>query len=148
MPELTAPGVTAISGGQAAGPGHLLLRGQGDLQEAEGLQLAGTPQGARVDGPQAALLAIGARIIVTAAHHPAIVFPARNYYTHDISVRCFAISNAAASDLAAAARVINSRLADHTLRPRIGARLPLTAAAEAHRRQEAGHAGGRIVVLP
>jgi hypothetical protein len=55
-------------------------------------------------------------------------------------VRCFAISNATAGDLAAAARIINSRLADQTLRPRIGARMPLTAVAEAHRREEAGHA--------
>lgn len=94
------------------------------------------------------LLAIRARIIVTATPGPAIALPARNYYTHDISVRCFAISNAVASDLAVAARIINSRLADNTLRPRIGARMPLTAAAEAHRRQEAGQTNGRIIVLP
>jgi NADPH:quinone reductase-like Zn-dependent oxidoreductase len=96
----------------------------------------------------APLLAVGARIIVTAAPDPAITLPALTYYTHDISVRCFAISNATTGDLAAAARIINSRLADHTLRPRIGARVPLTAAAEAHRRQEAGHTAGRIIVLP
>jgi NADPH:quinone reductase-like Zn-dependent oxidoreductase len=94
------------------------------------------------------LLAVGARIIVTAAHDATIALPARNYYTHDIGVRCFVMSNAATSDLAAAARIINSRLADNTLRPRIGARLPLTAAAEAHRRQEAGDTNGRIIVLP
>ena len=60
----------------------------------------------------------------------------------------FAISNAAAGDLAIMARIISSRLSDGTLRPRIGARMPLTAAAQAHRRQEAGHASGRIIVLP
>lgn len=96
----------------------------------------------------AGLLSIGARVIVTAAPDPAITLPARHYYTHDVSVRCFAISNAAASDLATAARIINSRLSDGTLRPRIGARMPLTAAAQAHRRQEAGHTNGRIIVLP
>jgi NADPH:quinone reductase-like Zn-dependent oxidoreductase len=96
----------------------------------------------------APLLAVGARVILTAAPDPAITLPARHYYTHDIGVRSFAISNAAVTDLAAAARIINSRLADDTLRPRIGVRLPLTAAAEAHRRQEAGHTGGRIIVLP
>lgn len=94
------------------------------------------------------LLAVGARVIVTAAPDPAITLPARHYYTHDISVRCFAISNAAVSDLAAAARIINSRLADDTLRPRIGPRMPLTDAAQAHRRQEAGDTNGRIIVLP
>jgi NADPH:quinone reductase-like Zn-dependent oxidoreductase len=96
----------------------------------------------------AGLLAIGARVIVTAAPDPATILPARRYYTHDVSVRCFAISNAAAGDLAIMARIISSRLSDGTLRPRIGARMPLTATAQAHRRQEAGHANGRIIVLP
>ena len=38
---------------EAAGPADLLGCGQSDLQEAEGLQLAGTFQGAGVDGPKA-----------------------------------------------------------------------------------------------
>src|SRR3954453_4145599 len=39
--------------GDPAGPGDLLAGGQGDLQEAERLQLAGAAQGAGVDGAQA-----------------------------------------------------------------------------------------------
>src|SRR3954453_19434696 len=39
--------------GEPAGPGDLLAGGQGDLQEAERLQLAGAAQGAGVDGAQA-----------------------------------------------------------------------------------------------
>ncbi|HUA43357.1 MAG TPA: NADPH:quinone reductase [Streptosporangiaceae bacterium] len=96
----------------------------------------------------APLLAVGAKVIITAAREPAVSLPARGYYVHDASVRCFAISNASASDLAAAARIVNSRLADNTLQPRIAARMSLSAAAEAHRRVETEHVRGRLVVLP
>lgn len=102
-----------------------------------------------LDLPETApLLAIGARIIVTAAREPAVSLPARSYYTRDISVRGFAISNASASDLADTARIINARLADDTLQVRIAARMPLTAAAQAHRQLESGDAHGRLIVLP
>lgn len=94
------------------------------------------------------LLAVGARVIVTAAHDAGSVFPARDYYRRDISLHGFSITNASVSDLAAAARTINSALAERTLRPRIGARLPLTAAADAHRMTETGQTAGRIVVQP
>lgn len=94
------------------------------------------------------LLAVGARVVVTAAAEPVSALPARHFYTHDISVHPFAISNASVSDLHAAAQVINARLADGVLRPRIGARLPLGEAAEAHRLQEAGTTKGRIVLVP
>ncbi len=96
----------------------------------------------------APLLAPGARVVVTAATHPKPILPAAQYYTHDVSVHGFVISNAPVSDLAAAADTVNVRLADGTLRPRIGVRLPLSDAAEAHRLQEAGEPSGRIVVLP
>jgi NADPH:quinone reductase-like Zn-dependent oxidoreductase len=94
------------------------------------------------------LLAIGARVIITATRDPSVTLPAMTYYRLDVSVLGFAISNASTSDLAAAARIINSRLADKTLQPRIAARMPLTAAAEAHRLQETGNVKGRIVILP
>ena len=96
----------------------------------------------------APLLAVGARIIVTATREPTVSLPARSYYTRDISVLGFAISNASTSDLAAAARIINSRLTDNTLQVRIAGRMPLTAAAEAHRQLETGNAHGRLVILP
>ncbi|MGH3276276.1 MAG: NADPH:quinone reductase [Streptosporangiaceae bacterium] len=94
------------------------------------------------------LLARGGRVLVTAARSQSTM-PAEHYYTHDIRVLGFVISNASVSDLAAAAKAVNVFLADGTLRPRIGARLPLTKATEAHRRQEAGDTGGgRILVTP
>lgn len=96
----------------------------------------------------APLLADGARVIVTAAADPRPALPAFAYYTHDISVLGFAISNARLSDLADAARTINARLREGTLRARIGARMRLAEAAAAHRALEAGKRGGRIVVLP
>ena len=40
--------------GEAAGPGDLLAGGEGELQEAERLELAGAAEGAGVDGAQAA----------------------------------------------------------------------------------------------
>ncbi|MFF3443398.1 hypothetical protein [Streptosporangium sp. NPDC002721] len=55
------------------------------------------------------------------------------------------------AELAAAATTINHLLARGTLVSRIGARLPLTEAARAHRLQEGAEPGrprGRIVVLP
>jgi NADPH:quinone reductase-like Zn-dependent oxidoreductase len=94
------------------------------------------------------LLARGARVLLTATSSPTSTLPGQYYYTHDISVRGFVISNASASDLAAAAKTINAGLADGTLRPRIGARMPLIQAAEAHRLQETGKVSGRILVLP
>lgn len=96
----------------------------------------------------APLLAVGARIIITATRDPTVSLPALHYYRQDVRVLGFAISNASTSDLAAIARIINSRLADNTLQPRIAAKMPLTAAAEAHRLQEAGNVKGRIVILP
>lgn len=96
----------------------------------------------------APLLAIGARIIITATHEPTVSIPARSFYVHDVSVRGFAISNASTSDLAGAARIINSRLAEDTLQPRIAATMPLSAAADAHRQLEAGQVNGRLVVDP
>jgi NADPH:quinone reductase-like Zn-dependent oxidoreductase len=96
----------------------------------------------------APLLARGARVVLTAASPSTMPLPAAHYYTHDIAVLGFAISNATVADLAAAARVVNARLADGTLRPRIGARVPLSEAADAHRLLEDGHVTGRIVVIP
>jgi NADPH:quinone reductase-like Zn-dependent oxidoreductase len=96
------------------------------------------------------LLARRGRMIVLAGLHAMPVLPVGALYTRDASLRGFAISNASAAELAAAARAVNHGLARGVLRSRIGVRLPLTEAAEAHRLQEQGGAAtrGRIVVLP
>lgn len=80
-----------------------------------------------------------------------VALPVGDLYTRDASLRGFAISNASVADLAAAAAFINQRLVAGNLAARIGKRLPLAAAAQAHRLQEATGADkvrGRIVVVP
>jgi NADPH:quinone reductase-like Zn-dependent oxidoreductase len=97
----------------------------------------------------APLLRVGARVVVTAAAAPTPPLPAAQYYTRDVGVHGFAISNASVSELADAARMINARLADGTVSGRIGARMSLTDAAAAHRMLEAGEVRrGRIVLTP
>lgn len=97
------------------------------------------------------VLADGGRIVVMSGQHGRPVLPIGALYTRDISIHGFVISKASSSDLGAAARVINSLLAAGRLRTRIGATLPLSDAARAHRLQETAgpdRPRGRIVVLP
>ncbi|MZG17638.1 zinc-binding dehydrogenase, partial [Streptomyces sp. SID5914] len=69
-------------------------------------------------------------------------------YTNDASIVGFAISNATTADLAEAARGVVDVLTATPWRPRIADRLPLSEAAEAHRRLEAGEVRGRLVLTP
>lgn len=97
------------------------------------------------------LLARGGRIIIAAGLSARVPMPMGALYTRDASLRGFAISNASSADLASAAALINRRLAAGELTSRIGRRLPLSQAAEAHRLQQASGAEkvrGRIVVIP
>ena len=91
----------------------------------------------------------GGRILLTAAGAEASVpLPVGTAYTKDVGVLGFVISHASVEDLAAAARAVNRRLADGTLRARVAEVLPLAATAEAHRRIEAGEVCGRLVLRP
>lgn len=92
----------------------------------------------------------GGRILLTAAGpEPRVELPVSSAYTRDVSLLGFVISNATVSDLAAAAEVINQRLADGTLSARIADVLPLAEAREAHRRIEAGEvSGARLILRP
>lgn len=92
------------------------------------------------------LLSRGGRIIAMAGMDSKPTLPIGELYTRDASIRGFAISNAGVTALGSAARVVNRGLSTGILRPRIGTRLPLAAAAEAHRLQESGQARGRIVL--
>ncbi|MCC6619145.1 MAG: NADPH:quinone reductase [Chloroflexi bacterium] len=94
------------------------------------------------------ILAVGARILVTASVSADVELPLRQLYTRDISIVGFVLSRASVTQLAEAAKHINRLLADGRLTARITERLPLSAAAEVHRRMEAGEVDGRIILRP
>ncbi len=98
------------------------------------------------------LLARGGRVVLMAGMGARAVLPVGAVYTRDISLYGFAISNASAADLAAAAGTINRELASGRLRGRVRVELPLTEAARAHRLLEGREGGaggpGRIVLIP
>lgn len=98
----------------------------------------------------AALVARGGRVVLSATVPGARPeLPVGALYTRDVSLVGFVISNATVDELAAAAAVINQHLAAGTLPARIAQVLPLSAAAEAHRRVERGEvSGGRLVLRP
>jgi NADPH:quinone reductase-like Zn-dependent oxidoreductase len=74
--------------------------------------------------------------------------PAGALYTKDISVLGFVISRATAGQLARAAALINKLTVAGLLTPRIDGELPLSAAAQAHARMEAGDVSGRLLLRP
>ncbi|HZG03051.1 MAG TPA: NADPH:quinone reductase [Streptomyces sp.] len=92
------------------------------------------------------LLARRGRVVVLAGLRTRPVLPAGPLYLKDCSVVGFAISQATVTELADAAATINRLLADGALRPPAVETLPLSAAAEAHRRLEAGEVRGKMVL--
>jgi NADPH:quinone reductase-like Zn-dependent oxidoreductase len=93
-------------------------------------------------------IAVGGRILLTAGRDARPPLSARELYTRDASLRGFVISRAKASDLADAAKLINRLLAAGRLTARIADEWPLTRAADAHRRIEAGEVSGRLIMRP
>ena len=93
------------------------------------------------------LLAVGARILVSAGLEAEVKLPLGALYTHDVSIRGFAITNATGAVLADAATTINRLLASRALRCRGIELLPLAQAARAHRWQEDGAVRPRRIVL-
>ncbi|MEU6579110.1 NADPH:quinone reductase [Streptomyces sp. NPDC046805] len=82
------------------------------------------------------VLADRGRLVVMSGLRTCPVLPAAALYTRDRSVHGFAISNADTTQLADAAHHIGTLIAAGHLRPRAVEVLPLSAAAEAHRRME------------
>ncbi|MET8682021.1 NADPH:quinone reductase [Streptomyces sp. NPDC004647] len=92
------------------------------------------------------LLAGRGRIVLLAGMRTRPVLPVGPLYLKDRSVLGFAISHATAAELTEAAGTINRLLAEGRLRPRAVETLPLSAAAEAHRRLEGGKVHGKLVL--
>jgi NADPH:quinone reductase-like Zn-dependent oxidoreductase len=91
-------------------------------------------------------LAVGGRIVVSAAASEASDVPFAALYTRDVDVHGFVISRATVQNLASAARLINQMLVDDRLTARITDRLPLSQAAAAHERMEHGEVRGRLLL--
>ncbi|MEU6480358.1 NADPH:quinone reductase [Streptomyces sp. NPDC047017] len=93
------------------------------------------------------LLAPRGRIVMLAGVRSRPVLPAGPFFMKDASIHGFVISHATTAELARAAVDINRLLAAKLLRPRRTETLPLSAAAQAHRRMENGELHGRRLVL-
>ncbi len=95
------------------------------------------------------LMARRGRIVVMAGMGARPQLPVGCIYTGDLTVVGFAISTATTAELADAAARVNQLLGLGALVPRRVELLPLSAAAEAHRRLEAGECRGvRLVLAP
>ena len=93
------------------------------------------------------LLAPRGRIVVLAGGATRPTLPVGPLYTNDCSINGFVISHATVPELAAASAEINRLLAAGVLAPREVTELPLSEAADTHRRMENGELHGRRVVL-
>ena len=100
------------------------------------------------------LLADEGRMVLMAGRDARPPFPVGPFYVKQAKLMGFVMFKAAAELQATAARDINAWLASGTLRPPIGAVMPLAETAAAHRLQEeatinrAGPLAGKIVVEP
>jgi len=93
-------------------------------------------------------VAVGGRVLVTAAGPGDGTLPVTPFYTRDVSVLGFVISRASVRSLADAARTINSLVQQGLLGTTIAAEAPLSAAAQAHERMESGDVRGRLIIRP
>jgi NADPH:quinone reductase-like Zn-dependent oxidoreductase len=92
------------------------------------------------------LLARRGRVVVMAGLRSRPVLPAGPLYLTDGSVVGFTISHARTDEVAEAAAHVGDAMAEGLLRPRAVEVLPLSAAAEAHRRLEQGGVRGKLVL--
>ncbi len=113
-----------------------------------GVHIAWDTSGRMDYGLLADATATGGRILVTAAGADPALVPWARIYTRDIRVLGFVHSRSRVDQLARAAARLNAGLAAGTLTTTITEELPLSAAAEAHARMEAGEVRGRIVLRP
>lgn len=113
-----------------------------------GVHIAWDTSGRMDYGLLADATATGGTILVTAAGTEPAPVPWARLYTRDIHVIGFVHSRARIDQLARAAAYVNAGLAAGTLTTNSTEELPLSAAADAHARMEAGEVRGRIVLRP
>ncbi len=94
------------------------------------------------------VLARRGRIVLMSGLAHRSVLPVGAFYTRNCTLLGFTVTDATTEELAESARQINQALSAGTLRGKIGLRLPLSQAAEAHRRLEQGKLFGKIVLEP
>ncbi|GAA0189830.1 zinc-binding dehydrogenase [Glutamicibacter creatinolyticus] len=85
-------------------------------------------------------------VLISAGLQAEASIPVGALYTRDVSVKGFAVSNAGAEELSAAAAALNELLATRELKYRVDRELPLEQAGEAHRLVEAGGLHGKVLV--
>ena len=116
-------------------------------QAPEGVDIFWDTSGHQDLALAATVLRPGGRLLVTAGLGGKTPVPAGALYTKDVSVLGFVISRASAQ-LAQAAELINKLTAAGLLTAQIAGELPLSAAAQAHARMEAGEIRGRLLLRP
>ena len=89
----------------------------------------------------------GGRILLTAGMEHILELPAGEFYTRDISLRGFSISNASVDDLAAAAHAMNHLMREGRLRGRGAATYRLSEVRQAYEDLASGLLRGRIVIV-
>jgi NADPH:quinone reductase-like Zn-dependent oxidoreductase len=93
------------------------------------------------------VLARGGRIVLMAGT-ASVPLPVGAFFQRDARLLGFVISDASVADLAAAAALINKRLAAGGLKPRITSTMTLAETLEAHRLVDKRTVRGRIVLRP
>src|SRR5690625_1526167 len=94
----------------------------------------------------AQMVAVGGKVLVTAAGEGQASVPWGQLYTKDVDVSGFVHSRASAQEMRRAAEVVNTGLADGWLQPNITETAGLDAARRVHEQLEAGEVRGRIVL--
>lgn len=93
------------------------------------------------------VLAPRGRIVLLAGVRSRPEMPVGPFFMKDASILGFVISHASTEELGHAAAAINRLLVSKQLRPRLTETLPLSSAADAHRRMERGELHGKRLVL-
>lgn len=93
-------------------------------------------------------LAQRGRIVLMAGLDRHCDFPVGPFYTKNISLHGFTITDASVEELARRARQINGWLARGVLKTRVHAVFPLSQTAAAHRLMESGDLPGKLLVIP